>query len=224
MEALGLPAHATPDVAFVPNDHVVVAQGNHFVDVDAAGALPAGRGLMVRHFPWRSWDQFQRKVENAGRAYEASPHIRPSANHHGMRDYRRMMDGLLTASYVARHPSSDELAEGIRRGWFVEDRSIADSLPSPVADVPYSETDAQADRALMRGLRPIEARLRALEVSERQVTDKLEFELRHVAELDDLVARLREENGALAQELSGLRRSRLVRSAERLSRRRWRDR
>ncbi|WP_194409129.1 glycosyltransferase family 2 protein [Microbacterium cremeum] len=224
MESLGIHAHATPDVAFVPNESVVVAQGNHFVNVDARGELPAGRGLVVRHFPWRSWDQFHRKVENAGRAYAASPHLRPSANHHGMRDYRRLQDGLLPASYVARHPSPDELADGIRRGWFIEDRTIADALPSPVADVEFTEVDAEIGRLLMKALRPIEARLHALEGSERRATDKLDFELHHVAELDELVARLREENAAVTHELRELRRSRLVRSAERVSRWRWQHR
>lgn len=222
MQSLGIHAHATPDVAFVPHEDVVVAQGNHFVNVEPTGTLPPGRGLLVRHFPWRSWDQFHRKVLNAGRGYEANPHLRPSANHHGMRDYRRLRDGLLPASYVARHPSPDDLAGGLRQGWFVEDRTIADVVPSPVPDVAYPEAEAEIERAVMRGLLPIEARLRDLEASERVVSDRLEFELRHVAELDALVARLREENAATIRELADLRRSRLVRSAERLSR--WRRR
>jgi hypothetical protein len=231
MRALGIHAHATDDVAFAAREDVEVAQGNHFVDVEPAHELPAGRGLRVYHFPWRSWEQFHRKVENAGRAYEASPHLRPSANHHGMRDYRRLKDGLLSSSYVARHPSDDEIQEGLRRGWFVRDTTIADLVPSPVPDVAIPEAEAQADRALMRGLRPLEERLRDLEVTARETSDRLEFELRHVQELDDLVARLRAESEANARrreeaerELDQLRRSRLVRTAEGVSRLRWRKR
>ncbi|MFT4135075.1 glycosyltransferase family 2 protein [Microbacterium sp.] len=212
MAGLGVHAHSTPDVAFVPNQTVEVAQGNHFVSVPANGRVPDGRGLVVHHYPWRSWSQFCRKVENAGRAYEASPHLRPSANHHGMRDYRRLQDGVLSASYVARHPSPEQLAEGLANGWFVEDRRIADRISSPVADEEIPESEAQADRQLMRRLAPLEQRLQSVEAARRQAADDLDFRLRHVAELDALIARLRADNAesetarrACADELEELR-------------------
>ena len=219
----GIHAHSTPNVAFVPREDVVVAQGNHFVDVEPNGTLDAGRGLTVYHFPWRSWEQFSRKVENAGRAYDASPHLQPSANHHGMRDYRRWQDGLLTASYVSRHPSPEDLAEGLRNGWFTEDRTIADLYPSPVPDVSFPETEATADRALMKRLAPIEQRIQRLEVEKRQATDDLASPRRPAAELDDVVARLRDQVDQLGREreeaaerIARLEQTRVVRSARRL--------
>jgi hypothetical protein len=225
----GIHAHATPDVAFVPTEDVVVAQGNHFVSVAQTGTLPAGRGLMVYHFPWRSFAQFARKVENAGRAYEASPHLRPSANHHGMRDYRRLQDGLLGAAYTARHPTPEELREGVRRGWFVEDRRIAELHASPIPDVLIPEAEAAADRLLMARLRPVETRLQQLEIAKRKSSDDLEFEQRHVAELDEVVAQLRRqvdiatrERDDLARQLEDLHRNPLVRAADRLGSRRRR--
>lgn len=223
MRELGIHAHATPDVAFVPSEDVVVAQGNHFVNVVQTRPLEAGRGLVVYHFPWRSFAQFAHKVDNAGRAYDASPHLRPSANHHGMRDYRRLQDGILSAAYTARHPSAEELHEGVRKGWFVLDRRIMELHPSPVPDNPIPKAEAESDRSLMARLRPLEARLQRLEIEKRKATDDLDLERRHVAELDALVAEMRirvdtaaSQRDEMAQQMERLYRIPLVRAARRL--------
>jgi hypothetical protein len=225
MRELGIHAHATPDVAFVARDDVEVAQGNHFVNVEQTGALADEQGLEVYHFPWRSLTQFARKVENSGRAYEASPHLRPSANHHGMRDYRRFQDGLLRTSYIARHPSPDEIAQGLLNGWFVEDRRIADALPSPVADEAIPAEEANAERILMERLRPVEARLQRVEQDRRKASDDLDFAQRHVAELDVLVDALRGELASARAERDAAQRAletslqgRLTRAARRVRR------
>lgn len=225
LQQLGIHAHATPDVAFVAREDVEVAQGNHFVNVDQNGELADGQGLEVYHFPWRSLAQFARKVENAGRAYEASPHLRPSANHHGMRDYRRLQDGLLRTSYIARHPSPEDLADGLAKGWFVEDRRIADALLSAVPDELIRPADMELERVVMERVQPLEQRLQRLEREKRQATDDLDFARRHVAELDALVTALREdadavrrERDATRSELDALNRSRIVRAAQRMGR------
>jgi len=225
MRSLGIHSHATPDVAFVASEDVVVAQGNHFVNVESHGQPSPGEGLEVLHFPWRSWAQFSRKVENAGRAYEASPHLKPSANHHGMRDYRRLQDGFLFGAYVSRHPSPEEIAEGLANGWFVEDRRVADLIPSPQPDDPLDESLAASERALMRRIAPLEKRLQDLEARERKATDDLDYRLRHVAELDAVIDGLRGELDRLttanrelerkAAVLDSLRRRRLFRLCER---------
>lgn len=231
MAALGIHAHSTPDVAFVARHDVEVAQGNHFVNVAESAPLDPQRGLQVYHFPWRSWSQFARKVENAGRAYAASPDLRPSANHHGMRDWRRAQDGVLRPSYVARHPSRTELADGIAHGWFVEDRRLAHSLRSPTPDEPLDEAVEAADREIMSALVGVELRLNTLEQEHRRASDDLDFERRHVRELDTLVERLRDEISesqkatsalrdeldATLEEVARAKRSRLVRGALRLS-------
>ncbi|WP_342000957.1 glycosyltransferase family 2 protein [Microbacterium sp. LWH7-1.2] len=223
LQELGIHAHATPDVAFVAREDVEVAQGNHFVDIAPNGSLADARGLEVYHFPWRSLAQFARKVENAGRAYEASPHLRPSANHHGMRDYRRLQDGLLRTSYIARHPSEEELAEGLAKGWFVEDHRIAATRTSAVADEPIPTAEIELERAIMSRVRPLEARLQRLEQEKRKATDDLDFARRHIDELDSLVASLREESDhaqrereAAVNQLEDINRSRVVRAARRV--------
>lgn len=52
-------------------DSLVVEQGNHGVHADVA--LPWWRSnLEIGHFPWRSPEQFERKVRNGARAYAAT--------------------------------------------------------------------------------------------------------------------------------------------------------
>ena len=219
MRRLGIHAHATPDVAFVASEDVVVAQGNHFVSVESHGQPEPGAGLEVLHFPWRSWAQFSRKVENAGKAYEASPHLKPSANHHGMRDYRRLRDGFLFGAYITRHPSPEELAEGLEKGWFVEDRRIADLIASPQPDDVLDDEQTAAERAFMQRIAPLEQRLQELEARERKANDDLDYRLRHVAELDEVIAGLRGEVGGLQSANRALQEK--ADALDRFRRRRW---
>jgi hypothetical protein len=71
---------ALPKVAFKAKPEFVVAQGNHDVfELDADG-VPVEIGssrrndklLQVRHVPYRSFEQLERKVRQGARAYEAS--------------------------------------------------------------------------------------------------------------------------------------------------------
>lgn len=78
-----------PKVAFRWEEGAVIAQGNHAVDFPSASAilrsvfpgLSAGATalangmpcLQVRHFPYRSADQFTRKAINGAAAYRAAP-------------------------------------------------------------------------------------------------------------------------------------------------------
>ena len=102
LRAAGVGAHPTPNAIHVGHAGVDVRQGNHFTSLLSRGAPPDGPGIEVLHVPWRSWEQFERKTINAGRGYEANPRLRPSPNHHGMRDWRRWQAGRLLPFYLAR--------------------------------------------------------------------------------------------------------------------------
>lgn len=66
-----------PKVACRWRGDLVIHQGNH--GCDYGGVLPASTPLMVvRHFPYRSADQFVRKVVNGARAYRAAGDRLPS--------------------------------------------------------------------------------------------------------------------------------------------------
>jgi hypothetical protein len=160
LRAIGLHAHATPDTPHIGDPSVVVAQGNHFVNLTSGGRPPAELEIEVLHYPWRSWYQFSRKVENAGRAYESQTGLTPSPNHHGMRDYRRLLSGTLPAHYMLRHPTRDELRAGLESGAFVrEDRIAAEQLPA-LPDVPLLAVQDVAKPTVERVLGSLELAFR----------------------------------------------------------------
>jgi hypothetical protein len=127
---VGIHAQPTPNAIHRGDPEVTVAQGNHFVSLPSHGQPDEAVALEVLHLPWRSWDQFERKVVSAGRAYEASPHLRPSKNHHGMADYRRWQAGRLQEAFHLRMPQADAL-EGDPR--FVHDDWLAGHLEGLVS-------------------------------------------------------------------------------------------
>lgn len=146
LRAAGLVAHPTRNAIHVGDTHVEVAQGNHFVSTPEGDEPAAGLALEVLHLPWRSMAQIERKIRNMGEGYEASPHLRPSPRHHGMRDWRRMRAGLLTPFMAWRMPTTEE-----RDGpGFERDASLAaalDSLAPVLPQLHAAALDDSADRA-----------------------------------------------------------------------------
>ncbi|MGM1030248.1 MAG: glycosyltransferase family 2 protein [Actinomycetota bacterium] len=166
LRAAGVHAHPTPNAIHVGSGDIEVAHGNHFVSIEQQGEPPAEAALEVLHLPWRSSSQFERKIENMGRAYERNPDLRPSANHHGMRDWRRMRAGVLLPFLARRMPTADELdVPGYR-----EDRSLLESLErlEPLlperlaavlddhADEPFTTREIEEQRALAELLAPLD--------------------------------------------------------------------
>ncbi|WP_255505682.1 glycosyltransferase family 2 protein [Mycetocola sp. JXN-3] len=136
LREIGLIAHATPDSPHIGSAEVEVVQGNHSVNLPAGDPLDPALAIEVLHLPWRSWAQYRRKVENAGRAYELSG-LTPSPNHHGMRDYRRLKEGTLRALYVARHPLPELIPGHVERGELVPDTRLVDVFPDARADIAF---------------------------------------------------------------------------------------
>ncbi len=156
---LGLHGHATSDTVHVGDPDVEVAQGNHLVNFSPEGTPPRELQVEVQHFPWRSWEQFDRKVSASGRAYESNRLLRPSANHHGMKDYSRWKLGSLFSAYIARHPTPEQLEAGIAAGHFVRDDRVALSAVSPVPDVPIDVATIETNAHLGRIIIDFETRL-----------------------------------------------------------------
>ncbi|MBP6994930.1 MAG: glycosyltransferase family 2 protein [Phycicoccus sp.] len=57
-------------VAFRASRIAVLAQGNHSVDAPGVRVPPAELELPIAHFPWRSIEQFRRKVRQGAQAYQ----------------------------------------------------------------------------------------------------------------------------------------------------------
>lgn len=222
LHEIGLRAHSTPDAVHIGSPDVEVAQGNHFVNLENGGPLPDELGLEVLHFPWRSWEQFATKVENAGLAYKANPDLLPSPNHHGMREYSRLLAGSLFAYYVLRHPDAEETERGLATGELVRDERVSAAVASPVPDVPL---DPFALRAAAE-YGPVIAGLDAVSAEQRATADAREAELlRYVDEgkqrIDGLIEDVIERDrriAELAKTVERLRGRTLVRTADWLGR------
>lgn len=206
LRAVGLLAHSTHDAAHVGDPEVTVSQGNHFVSIPSTGDPAPELAVEVLHLPWRSWEQYARKVTNAGRAYDASD-LMPSPNHHGMRDWRRHQRGVLFSFYATRHPSPAEVEAGLAAGTLIRDDILAAaSLPAQedvlIADevldvarpdgreMAVQHTELLELRPEVAELRTRTADLTALEAELRQDRDNLrrvEAELR--AQIDTINAR-----------------------------------
>lgn len=194
--AIGLHAHSTHDAVHVADPDVVVAQGNHYVSTSSNGLPDPGLQLEVLHLPWRSWAQFSGKVEKSGLAYERNPELRPSPNHHGMRDYRRLRGGTLRAFYGVRHPTPDELNAGLASGVFVEDRAIADRFTGSVTDEPWTDDERAAQSAVGRVL----VQDHIAQMSLRDQVRRLESRL---AETQAELARMRQRKVVVAADRAG---------------------
>ncbi|MES2867613.1 MAG: glycosyltransferase family 2 protein [Actinomycetota bacterium] len=75
-----------PKVAVRPRPSVTIHQGNHGADFGAT----IGGLLVVRHFPYRSAEQFVSKVRNGSAAYAATDLPEDAGKH--WRDYGRLLD------------------------------------------------------------------------------------------------------------------------------------
>ncbi|WP_239456419.1 glycosyltransferase family 2 protein [Nocardioides solisilvae] len=176
LRAIGLHAQPTPNAVHRGESDIVVQQGNHFTSMPSNGQPDPDVSMEVLHLPWRSWTQFERKVVNAGRGYEASPDLKPSPNHHGMADYRRWKEGRLEESYLARSPDVRELAAGERTGEFRHDPWLRDHLRALVGralhpDLLTAVLDSDSTSPVPDGLGDTELR-RHLELARDDVADR----------------------------------------------------
>lgn len=163
MNEIGLHDHATKNCAHIGQADVNISQGNHFVSIEQQGSLPKGLEVEVLHFPWRSWQQFSRKVLQSGNAYEANPKLAPSPNHHGMREYARHKAGTLQAFYIGRHPNAFEQNQCVLKGHLVEDRRISDTFGAgAIEDTPFSGDILSAFYPLAQALATLELETRKL--------------------------------------------------------------
>lgn len=159
LNAVGLLAHSTHDAVHIGSPDVTVAQGNHFVSLQSRGEPDHAHRIEVRHFPWRSWSQYSRKVENAGRAYESQTLLKPSPNHHGMRDYQRLQDGTLLAHYLRRHPTEGDLRLGLAGGIYVEDSRVSASAHSNYPDILFDQSLITGQSAFLGTVQSLENEL-----------------------------------------------------------------
>jgi glycosyltransferase involved in cell wall biosynthesis len=104
-----------PKVACRWRSDLVIEQGNHGARYDGGTTTLQGR-LVVRHFPWRSEEQFIRKSLNGEAAYNADPSIPPAYGAH-WRGYGAII-----------RADGEEKGREIYRRWFSSSDPKADGL------------------------------------------------------------------------------------------------
>ncbi|WP_306893051.1 glycosyltransferase family 2 protein [Agromyces albus] len=192
LRSLGLLAHSTPDAVHVGSPEIEVAQGNHAVSLPSRGTPARDDSLEVLHLPWRSWGQYSRKVEAAGRAYTSAGAKRPSPNHHGMIDYARMQAGMLEGFYLIRHPDATRLESGLADGTFVLDDRLTSLARYGLPDVPYDADRRTREIARVAPLARAEGllfeRARQIEQLTEELTVRAEKAEDRIRSLEDALA------------------------------------
>lgn len=95
---------ALPKVAARLRDDLVIEQGNHAATFDGGTTSFPGQ-LVVRHFPYRSAEQFVRKARNGAEAYAATDLPWPAGQH--WREYGQLLEA-----------HGQEALEDVFRTWF----------------------------------------------------------------------------------------------------------
>lgn len=218
LQEVGIFAQPTDDAVHRGDPAIEVSQGNHFVSLKSTGQPEPALALEVLHLPWRSWLQFERRVVNTGRSYEANPNLRPSKNHHGMADYRRHLAGRLRYAFLVRLPMTKDLVGGEAQGDFVYDTWLRDHLHALVdravlPDLVAACLDASHDEPIDPGEHERAATLGRLFIAlerERDEARKLADEraARPPRIRDDWLRVIRRTGGAVKRRLRGGKRRR----------------
>lgn len=218
----GIPFHPTADAVHRGHADVEISQGNHFVSAPGWGEGVVSDAIEVLHLPWRSWRQYERKVRISGEAYAANPDLTPSPRHHGMQDYRRLLDDRLLDAYVAKHPSAEELAAFVADGSLIRDERLAPLAATAPrgyrADVLFDPAEERALLASGRKFARLEATAdaRLLEMRTRVANAEDERD-RAIRDCDERVARLEADRDRLAAQLHEAQNRRAARAADRVN-------
>ncbi|PZF58992.1 glycosyltransferase family 2 protein [Curtobacterium sp. MCSS17_008] len=211
LRAVGLIAPPTANTVHVGDPGVTVVQGNHRASVANGAPVPEELALEVLHLPWRSWAQYAHRVEVTGRAYDDNPDLTPSPRHHGMRDYRRLQEGLLEPVFSLRFVTDEEAAAGP----FTRDDGIAEVLRRAGSSAVDGADEVVVPRQRLEDLRSLG---RAVATRDARIAE-LEDDVRDAEELADTLRRTvqfeRDANHRLEGELARTRARRIVRLADR---------
>ncbi len=124
-----------PKVAHRAHADVLVAPGNHSISGAELSPAPAGELLEVFHFPMRSYEQFERKVVQAGTGYEKLEHRSPEVGRDQLKLLTIYREGALRQYYDDALLDDAALDCGLAQGSIVLDRRLESfmrvSLDSP---------------------------------------------------------------------------------------------
>jgi hypothetical protein len=108
--------------------HVLVEQGNHGVSGPGMEHQWRSSKLEILHFPLRSYEQFERKIANGGRAYEQSRGLKPEIGATWRYLYEVYRQGDLERYYRKKCLSIDNLDQALSSGLVVKDPRLLERL------------------------------------------------------------------------------------------------
>lgn len=117
-----------PKVCHRGRADVIVKQGNHAVGgFDTIGVT--GGVIEIFHFPFRNLRQYEHKIIQGGQAYRRNKELQPEVGETWRRQYEHYRShGHLPEQSMAEIRNSGQIADGLRRGRFVEDRRLIDYM------------------------------------------------------------------------------------------------
>jgi len=127
-----------PKLAHRAGPDVEVIDASHALAGEHLPTLPGWHPVDILHFPLRSYEQFERKVRNGGRALESHPD--PTFNRHLRELYALHRDGRLPEYWADTALDDDAVATGLAERRLIVDRRLqaffrarpGDAAPSPV--------------------------------------------------------------------------------------------
>jgi len=134
---------------------VEVQQGNHSVLSPSLGPREKAHGMMIWHFPYRTYAQYESRIASGGAAMARNVILPKGTCAHWREMYQRLQAGTLRAWYDALpHADDPGLDAWIARGTVVADSSLADYLRTMNAGPPAhpDRRDADAQRKDVQGV------------------------------------------------------------------------
>lgn len=120
----GLGDPLLPKVCHRARPDVTVEQGNHKVTGSDLARFEGPSPLVIFHFPLRTYNQFEKKIVNGGRAYRRNTELRPSAGRVWKQLYRLHEQGKLPDYYARQQRSPAAIAKGLEAGELVFDERL----------------------------------------------------------------------------------------------------
>ena len=122
----GLGQRLPPKVAHRAVADVCVQQGNHCALAPSLGPSVSTSRIVIHHFPYRSYPQYEHKIASGGAAYLRNIELPWSQGSVWRELYERLRIGTLRDWYDELRSADDpQLAEWITQGTVVEDTRLA---------------------------------------------------------------------------------------------------
>jgi hypothetical protein len=136
-----------PKVCHRGHPSITVAQGNHSVEGVDFETYP-GEPVMVFHFPFRSYKQFEQKVANGGAAYARNDELPAYTGAAKRMLYDLMREGKLPAWYANQVLDDAETAEALRDGRVILDDRLATYLSELRAGAARTQSASRASQGV----------------------------------------------------------------------------